>query len=376
MLFAIDPDARVFALDTHVLFPETYAVWREVERRYGTKVEVYEGPTLARQAEIHGEALWERKPDLCCAIRKVEPLEPRARRARRLDHRACAATSRRRARTRRRSAGTKRTSSGRQTRSPTGTTRAAGPTSASAAFPTTSCTTAATPRSAARTARSRARAARAAGRAATRSSAGCTRSLRPTPPPRRRGRGRRSCSGFVVWLTGLSAAGKSTIAGLVAAELEARGVARRPSRRRRRPHAPHARASASRRTTATRTSSGSAGSPRGSPAPARRSSSRRSRPTRRRGRRRARSSRSTRRSSRSTSRPRSPSASAATRRASTRWPMPARSRELHRRLRPLRGAARTRSCASQTEGRTPEESAAVVLAKLEELGLVADRVAA
>jgi adenylyl-sulfate kinase len=30
--------------------------------------------------------------------------------------------------------------------------------------------------------------------------------------------------GFVVWITGLSAAGKSTIAGLVATELEARGV--------------------------------------------------------------------------------------------------------------------------------------------------------
>jgi phosphoadenosine phosphosulfate reductase len=74
MLFAIDPQARVFALDTHVLFPETYAVWREVERRYGTTVEIFEGPTLARQAEIHGEALWERKPDLCCAIRKIEPL--------------------------------------------------------------------------------------------------------------------------------------------------------------------------------------------------------------------------------------------------------------------------------------------------------------
>ena len=74
MLYGIDPDARVFALDTHVLFPETYAVWREVERRYDTKVEIYEGPTLARQAEIHGDALWERKPDLCCAIRKVEPL--------------------------------------------------------------------------------------------------------------------------------------------------------------------------------------------------------------------------------------------------------------------------------------------------------------
>jgi len=74
MLFALEPKARVFALDTHVLFPETYAVWREVEKRYSTKVEIYEGPSLGRQAALHGEALWERNPSLCCAIRKVEPL--------------------------------------------------------------------------------------------------------------------------------------------------------------------------------------------------------------------------------------------------------------------------------------------------------------
>jgi phosphoadenosine phosphosulfate reductase len=74
MLLGIDPKARVFALDTHVLFPETYAVWREVERRYNTKVEVFEGPSLGRQAAVHGEALWGRNPTLCCAIRKVEPL--------------------------------------------------------------------------------------------------------------------------------------------------------------------------------------------------------------------------------------------------------------------------------------------------------------
>jgi phosphoadenosine phosphosulfate reductase len=74
MLLSLDSQARVFALDTHVLFPETYAVWREVEKRYGIAVEVYEGPSLGRQAAVHGEALWERKPDLCCAIRKVAPL--------------------------------------------------------------------------------------------------------------------------------------------------------------------------------------------------------------------------------------------------------------------------------------------------------------
>jgi phosphoadenosine phosphosulfate reductase len=74
VLLSQDRDARVFALDTHVLFPETYSVWREVEKRYGITVEVFEGPSLGRQAAIHGDALWERKPDLCCSIRKVAPL--------------------------------------------------------------------------------------------------------------------------------------------------------------------------------------------------------------------------------------------------------------------------------------------------------------
>ncbi len=74
MLLTIEPDARVFALDTHVLFPETYDVWRRLERRYGIEVEVYEGPSLGRQAAIHGDALWASNPSLCCSIRKVGPL--------------------------------------------------------------------------------------------------------------------------------------------------------------------------------------------------------------------------------------------------------------------------------------------------------------
>ena len=74
MLLTREPGARVFALDTHVLFPETYAVWREIEKRYGIEVEVFEGPSLGRQAAVHGEALWESNPALCCSIRKVAPL--------------------------------------------------------------------------------------------------------------------------------------------------------------------------------------------------------------------------------------------------------------------------------------------------------------
>jgi phosphoadenosine phosphosulfate reductase len=74
MLLTREPGARVFALDTHVLFPATYAVWRALERRYDIEISVFEGPSLGRQAAIHGDALWERNPTLCCSIRKVAPL--------------------------------------------------------------------------------------------------------------------------------------------------------------------------------------------------------------------------------------------------------------------------------------------------------------
>ncbi len=74
LLFGIEPKARVFAIDTHCLFPETYQLWHEVEQRYDTKVEVYEGPSAEELAATHGETLWERKPDLYLAIAKVEPL--------------------------------------------------------------------------------------------------------------------------------------------------------------------------------------------------------------------------------------------------------------------------------------------------------------
>ena len=74
MLLRIEPEARFFTLDTGLLFPQTYATWRKLEERYGTTVEVYQGMSLARQAEEHADELWERDPDTCCGIRKVEPL--------------------------------------------------------------------------------------------------------------------------------------------------------------------------------------------------------------------------------------------------------------------------------------------------------------
>ncbi len=42
MLQQITPEARVFTIDTGVLFPETYATWRELEQKTGVKVEVHD----------------------------------------------------------------------------------------------------------------------------------------------------------------------------------------------------------------------------------------------------------------------------------------------------------------------------------------------
>ena len=62
MLMAIEPGVRVFTIDTGVLFGETYEVWRQVEQRYGLKIEVQDaaGPWSA---------------DNCCGEAKVAGLE-------------------------------------------------------------------------------------------------------------------------------------------------------------------------------------------------------------------------------------------------------------------------------------------------------------
>jgi phosphoadenosine phosphosulfate reductase len=66
LLMRVAPDARVFTIDTGVLFPETYAVWKQVEDRYGLKVEVYDASNPARP--------WT-GGDHCCGVKKVAALE-------------------------------------------------------------------------------------------------------------------------------------------------------------------------------------------------------------------------------------------------------------------------------------------------------------
>jgi phosphoadenylyl-sulfate reductase (thioredoxin) len=65
----------LFTLDTGLLFPETVALWRRLETRYGVTIRgVRPAHTLDEQAAALGPALWTRDPDRCCARRKVEPL--------------------------------------------------------------------------------------------------------------------------------------------------------------------------------------------------------------------------------------------------------------------------------------------------------------
>ena len=76
MIAKIDAKARIFYLDTDLLFPQTYELCHQLIARYGVS---FERPTsqrsLEQQALRHGEKLWERDPDLCCRLRKVEPLK-------------------------------------------------------------------------------------------------------------------------------------------------------------------------------------------------------------------------------------------------------------------------------------------------------------
>lgn len=74
MIMKIDPTVGIFYLDTDFLFPETYELRDVCERRYGFRAIGYKSLlTPETQAERHGAALWERDPDACCEIRKVEP---------------------------------------------------------------------------------------------------------------------------------------------------------------------------------------------------------------------------------------------------------------------------------------------------------------
>lgn len=80
MALAAGVTPRVFTIDTLRLFPETYALFTELEKKYGLKIErIQPDPEKIRaMVEEHGEYLFfdsKQKQELCCQLRKVEPNE-------------------------------------------------------------------------------------------------------------------------------------------------------------------------------------------------------------------------------------------------------------------------------------------------------------
>ncbi|WP_420894169.1 phosphoadenylyl-sulfate reductase [Staphylospora marina] len=75
MLHRLDPEVDVFYLDTDLLFPETLETRDRLSERYGKRfIRISPSLTLEEQAQKYGEKLWEKDPNLCCRLRKVEPL--------------------------------------------------------------------------------------------------------------------------------------------------------------------------------------------------------------------------------------------------------------------------------------------------------------
>jgi len=76
MLAKCSKEPRIFYLDTSLFFKETYDLIKRLGDRYEIKFECSKPKlSLEQQAHEHGEELWKTNPDLCCALRKVEPLQ-------------------------------------------------------------------------------------------------------------------------------------------------------------------------------------------------------------------------------------------------------------------------------------------------------------
>lgn len=79
LIYSVKKEASVIFLDTDFHFKETYELIRRVENRYPKLHIIRLKPALTpqQQAEKYGDALWARRPDLCCNIRKIQPLAAR-----------------------------------------------------------------------------------------------------------------------------------------------------------------------------------------------------------------------------------------------------------------------------------------------------------
>ncbi|SHE76485.1 phosphoadenylylsulfate reductase (thioredoxin) [Seinonella peptonophila] len=75
MVQQVDPSIPIFYLDTSLLFKEVEEVQQRLSDKYQIKFHrVTTLLTLNQQAKQYGEKLWASDPNLCCQLRKVEPL--------------------------------------------------------------------------------------------------------------------------------------------------------------------------------------------------------------------------------------------------------------------------------------------------------------
>ncbi len=76
MISKITDQVTILTIDTGFLFKETHEFREEVMRRYQLPLEVLR-PRLSveEQVERYGERMRSCSPDLCCQVRKIEPLE-------------------------------------------------------------------------------------------------------------------------------------------------------------------------------------------------------------------------------------------------------------------------------------------------------------
>lgn len=66
----------VFTIDTGLLFPETLELKARLEAFLGISIEpLVPEQTVEEQAAELGSELWKTRPDLCCSLRKVIPLQ-------------------------------------------------------------------------------------------------------------------------------------------------------------------------------------------------------------------------------------------------------------------------------------------------------------
>lgn len=68
------PDIPIYTIDTGYLFDETLELRGAYSERGANIVVVEPLITIKQQVERHGDQLFDRDPDRCCEIRKVEPM--------------------------------------------------------------------------------------------------------------------------------------------------------------------------------------------------------------------------------------------------------------------------------------------------------------